>query len=62
MFDSTLAFTRYRLEVVKGWPDGDVKDALLTAIEHSLNGKGQPEDRSENRGRPEQGSTARWNQ
>ena len=24
-FDSTLAFTRYQLEVVRCWPDGEVK-------------------------------------
>jgi len=36
MFDSNLAFTRYRLEVVRSWPDGEVKDKLITAIESSL--------------------------
>ena len=36
MFDSNLAFTRYRLEVVRGWPDGEVKDKLIAAIESSL--------------------------
>ena len=36
MFDSALAFSRYRLEVVKRWPDGEVKDKLLPAIESFL--------------------------
>ena len=36
MFDSALAFTRYRLEVVKSWPNGQEKFALLAAIESSL--------------------------
>jgi hypothetical protein len=36
MFDSALAFARYRLEVVRSWPDGDVKDTVLAAIESSL--------------------------
>jgi hypothetical protein len=36
MFDSNLAFTRYRLEVIRSWPDGEVKDKLITAIESSL--------------------------
>jgi hypothetical protein len=36
MFDSAQAFTRYRLEVVRSWPDGDVKDTVLAAIESSL--------------------------
>jgi hypothetical protein len=29
MFDAALAFDRYRLEVVQGWPDGDEKNTLL---------------------------------
>jgi hypothetical protein len=36
MFDSTLAFDRYRLEVVERWPDGREKEALLVAIKASL--------------------------
>jgi hypothetical protein len=36
MFDSNLAFTRYWLEVVRSWPDGEFKDKLITAIESSL--------------------------
>jgi hypothetical protein len=36
MFDSAQAFTRYRLEVVRTWPDGELKDKLLAAIESSL--------------------------
>jgi hypothetical protein len=44
MFDSTLAFTRYRLEVVRGWPDGEVKDKLITAIESFLRrNEGKPD-------------------
>jgi hypothetical protein len=36
MFDSVLAFNRYRLEVVRSWPASEVKDRLLAAIEFSL--------------------------
>ena len=36
MFDSALAFERYRLEVVRRWPDSAVKDKLLASIEYSL--------------------------
>jgi len=36
MFDSALAFERYRLEVVRSWPDSTVKDKLLASIEYSL--------------------------
>ena len=36
MFDSALAFTRYRLEVVNSWPEGEEKSALLAAIEHAM--------------------------
>lgn len=36
MFDSAQAFTRYRLEVARSWPDGEAKDNLLAAIESSL--------------------------
>ena len=44
MFDSALAFTRYRLEVVKTWPDGEVKEELLAAIEASLRREGQAQN------------------
>ena len=36
MFDSAIAFERYRLEVVRRWPDSAVKDKLLASIECSL--------------------------
>jgi hypothetical protein len=35
MFDSALAFDRYRLEVVRSWPIA-LKDQLLASIECSL--------------------------
>ena len=41
MFDSALAFERYRLEVVRGWPDSAVKDQLLASIQCSLRRNGQ---------------------
>jgi len=41
MFDSALAFERYRLEVVRSWPDSAVKDRLLASIECSLRRNGQ---------------------
>ena len=41
MFDSALAFERYRLEVVRSWPDSAVKDQLLASIECSLRRNGQ---------------------
>jgi hypothetical protein len=41
MFDSALAFERYRLEVVRSWPDSAVKDQLLVSIEYSLRRNGQ---------------------
>ena len=40
MFDSALAFDRYRLEVVRSWPDSAVKDKLLASIECSLRRNG----------------------
>jgi hypothetical protein len=40
MFDSALAFDRYRLEVVRTWPDSAVKDRLLASIECSLRRNG----------------------
>lgn len=55
MFDSTLAFNRYRLEVVKSWPDGEVgelKDKLLAAIESSLRRAGQPQNVDSGNERP----------
>jgi hypothetical protein len=36
MFDAVLAFDRYRLEVVRRWPDGHEKDAVLAAIRASI--------------------------
>jgi hypothetical protein len=36
MFDSALAFNRYRLEVVKSWPDGQLKSQLIASIESTL--------------------------
>ena len=36
MFDSALAFNRYRLEVVKSWPDGQLKSELMASIESTL--------------------------
>jgi hypothetical protein len=41
MFDSALAFARYRREVVRSWPDSAVKDQLLGSIECSLRRNGQ---------------------
>jgi hypothetical protein len=41
MFDSALAFERYRLEVVRSWPDSAVKDKLLASIECSLRRNGR---------------------
>jgi len=47
MFDAALAFTRYRLEVVRSWPDSEVKDKLLAALESCLRkstpGQNQPQ-------------------
>jgi hypothetical protein len=40
MFDSAFAFERYRLEVVRRWPDSAVKDKLLASIECSLRRNG----------------------
>lgn len=40
MFDAALAFDRYRLEVVRSWPDSAVKDKLLASIECSLRRNG----------------------
>ncbi len=36
MFDTALAFNRYRLEVVKSWPDGQLKSQLIASIESAL--------------------------
>jgi hypothetical protein len=47
MFDAALAFDRYRLEVVQGWPDGDEKTTLLAAIRFSLVAKNPREGRQE---------------
>jgi hypothetical protein len=45
MFDSALAFERYRLEVVRSWPDSAVKDRLLASIEYSLRRNAEARDR-----------------
>jgi hypothetical protein len=42
MFDSVLAFNRYRLEVVRSWPASEVKDRLLAAIEFTLRKSERP--------------------
>lgn len=42
MFDSVLAFNRYRLEVVRSWPASEVKDRLLAAIEFALRKSERP--------------------
>jgi len=42
MFDAALAFTRYRVEVVRSWPDSEAKDKLLAALETCLR-KSKPE-------------------
>ena len=49
MFDSALAFNRYRLEVVRSWPASGVKDTLIAAIESSL----RKSEGSRQSGRPE---------
>jgi hypothetical protein len=47
MFDSALAFDRYRLEVVKSWPDGQEKSAIMAAIECALRRhEGEGKDRA----------------
>ena len=40
MFDSALAFERYRLEVVRNWPDSAAKEKVLASIEYSLGRNG----------------------
>lgn len=46
MFDSVLAFTRYRLEVVKSWPDGQLKSEVMASIESTLRrNQGEREER-----------------
>ena len=42
MFDSVLAFNRYRLEVVRSWPASEAKETLLAAIEFSLQKSERP--------------------
>lgn len=44
MFDAMAAFDRYRLEVVKTWPEGEEKEALIAAIEASLLRSGRREE------------------
>ena len=43
MFDSALAFNRYRLEVVQSWPASEAKETLLAAIEISLRKSERPD-------------------
>jgi hypothetical protein len=46
MFDSAVAFHRYRLEVVKSWPDGQRKSQLIQSIESALRrNQGEREER-----------------
>ena len=40
MYNPALAFDRYRLDVVKSWPEGEMKNTLLAAIESSLRRQG----------------------
>ena len=40
MYDSAVAFDRYRLDVVKSWPEGEMKNTLVAAIESSLRRQG----------------------
>jgi hypothetical protein len=56
MFDAALAFDRYRLEVVQGWPDGDEKNTLLAAIRSSLLAKNPREGHQEIGAQLEKGS------
>jgi hypothetical protein len=42
MFDSVLAFNRYRLEVVRSWPASEAKEKLVAAIEYSLRKSERP--------------------
>lgn len=47
MFDEALAFDRYRLEVVRRWPDGHEKETVLAAIRASLVSKNPGQGRQE---------------
>jgi hypothetical protein len=49
MFESAVAFNRYRLEVMRSWPASKAKDKLMAAIECSS----QKSDRSGPAGTPE---------
>jgi hypothetical protein len=42
MFDSALAFNRYRLEVVRSWPASEAKEKLIVAIEGALRKSARP--------------------
>ena len=44
MFDSALPFDRYRLEVVRSWPESAVKDKLLASISVLFGGTARAED------------------
>jgi hypothetical protein len=54
MFDSALAFHRYRLEVVKNWPDGQLKSQLIQSIESALRRHLEREDRQPAKSKPPQ--------
>jgi hypothetical protein len=47
MFDAALAFTRYRLEAVRSWPDCEAKDKLLAALESSLRKSNLEQDQAQ---------------
>jgi len=51
MFDSAIAFERYRLEVLRRWPDSVVKDKLLASIECSLRRNGPSRETRDKVGR-----------
>ena len=61
IFDSAVAFNRYRLEVMRSWPASKAKDKLMAAIECCS----QKSERSGPAGTPEgrevvTGSTTEW--
>lgn len=43
MFDSAMAFERYRLEVIRHWPDNEIKDIVRASIEVSMKAQGTGE-------------------
>lgn len=58
MFDSALAFDRYRLEVVRSWPASGAKDKLIAAIEYSLRKSERPHQPRRPEGREDFGARA----